>query len=104
MTGGSAKTQKARTTAKATAIDKSLRLRLCSGLRQSGSRFCGGGFDAGLKPRSTLEAKATATAKNKYRDLSTAAAAPPPVEMTYVVVGLNLKKTTATVALVFFYV
>ena len=45
------------TTAKATAIDQSLRLRLHSGLRQSGGRIAAV-LDAGLKPRSTSEAKA----------------------------------------------
>jgi len=40
---------------------QSFRLRLHSGLRQSGGRFATA-FDAGLKPRSTLEATATATA------------------------------------------
>ena len=57
------------TTAKATAIDQSLRLRLHSGLRQSGGRFAAV-LDAGLKPRSTSEATAKAVASLGRNDMS----------------------------------
>lgn len=43
-------------------IDQSLRLRLRSGLRQSGGRFAAG-FDAGLKPGSFSGATAKARAR-----------------------------------------
>jgi len=53
----------------------------------------------GLKPRPTSEAtaKTTATARAKYRDLSTAAAeAPPSVEMTFVVASSSRQSETRT--------
>ena len=74
---------RAKAKAKAKAIDLSFRLRLHSGLRQSG-RGGVGVWDAGLKPgsisgataRTTAKAKATARAEAIYRSLRPSGFAP----------------------------